>query len=672
MDLTAALALLVDDELRARAALEALFAQATLQRDDALADEAAVGILLGIGLNYVDFRGRQRWCGYLHERLDTSEASALLTHAAVGDPAAMRRCGAALVLPYIADDPSLLPPPWLNQVAQALLRGLHNSERLPPSQRLVLAKVLFDHFSMQLDTTAVSRVQAVQQERLLLDPLSPAEQAQWWLLVLGHAEYFGEMEAARQARQRLEALVERHGLKAYRTAELCGEMQLALRERQLDRAARIDRELEGLMPELRAGFLVQCLRAQASYRAFRGDNAMALALTDRLLALCGDLEVPERDQGAYHGLRANILAATGRFDDALRVLQGLRASQTGSQAEILETMIAFVEVAARLDTQPDVALDRLGSALADAARLGYTRFLMTAPALSARLCQLALDAGIEPEFVHSVIRDRHLSAPDPTRADWPRPVAVQVLGPMGLSRQGTPIASAGKAQRKPLELLALLAAHGGGPLGSDQVIDALWPSLEADAPKASLEMAVSRLRKLLACPEAVLVSQGTVALDPDLVWCDAVAFEQLSARLRERLAAGHAPLDALAHDARRLFGLYRGRLLGTDTLTGPMRLARERLSLTYLQSIEAWGQALEARGDWPGALALYRQAVGVDPLAEPLHRALMRALLVHGERAEALRAYRRCCDALGSALGVGPGAGTQALGRAAGAPELPA
>ncbi|MBN8489258.1 MAG: winged helix-turn-helix domain-containing protein, partial [Burkholderiales bacterium] len=611
MDLHAALAQLVDDELRARSALEALFAQATRQGDQALADEAVVGILLGIGLNYVDFRGRRRWCAHLHQRLDTAAQAPLLPQAAAGEPSAMRRCAAALVLPYIDDDPALLPTAWLNQAAQALLRGLHCSDSLLPSQRLVLAKVLLDHFSMQLDTTSVSRVQAVQQERLKLDPLSPAEQAQWWLLVLGHAEYFGELAAAQQARQRLEALVRIHRLDAYRVAELCGEMSLALHASQLERAARIDRELDALMPELRAGFLVQCLRAQANCRAFRGENAVALALTDRLLALCGDLDVPERDQGAYHGLRANILAAMGRFDEALAELAGLRASQTGSQAEILETMVAFVEVLARLDTQPDVALDRLGSALANAARLGYTRFLMTAPQLSARLCQLALDAGIEPEFVQSTIRDRHLAAPDPTRSDWPRPVAVQVLGPLAVSRQGSPIGSGGKSQRKPLELLALLAAHGGGPMGTDQLIDALWPSLEADAPKASLEMAVSRLRKLLECPEAVLVSQGTVALEPALVWCDAVAFEQLSARLRERLAAGHAPLDALAHDARRLFGLYRGRLLGTDTLSAPMRLARERLSLTYLQSIEAWGQALEGRGDWPGALALYRQAVGV-------------------------------------------------------------
>ena len=49
------------------------------------------------------------------------------------------------------------------------------------------------------------------------------------------------------------------------------------------------------------------------------------------------------------------------------------------------------------------------------------------------------------------------------------------------------------------------------------VVDELWPSLDLDAPRASFDMAVSRLRKWLDQPEAVRVADDAVSLDTTLV-----------------------------------------------------------------------------------------------------------------------------------------------------------
>jgi DNA-binding SARP family transcriptional activator len=274
-----------------------------------------------------------------------------------------------------------------------------------------------------------------------------------------------------------------------------------------------------------------------------------------------------------------------------------------------------------------------------------------------------MDAGIEPEFVRATIRDRLLPAPDPARQDWPWRLRVQVLGELAIWRDELPLRSAGKAPRKPLELLALLAAHGGGPVDTDTLIDALWPSLEADAPKASLEMAVSRLRKLLELPEAVLVADGTVALDPALVWCDASAFETLAEDFDQALhRPGGVTHDAeLANRAERLLWLYRDRLLGSETLAGRMSLARERLTLSFYRVVTDWGAHLEAQRNWAAAIALYERALTREILAEPIYRALMRAHLARGERAEALRTFRRCRELLATALGTTPAAETLAL-----------
>jgi DNA-binding SARP family transcriptional activator len=56
------------------------------------------------------------------------------------------------------------------------------------------------------------------------------------------------------------------------------------------------------------------------------------------------------------------------------------------------------------------------------------------------------------------------------------------------------------------------------------VMDELWRSLEAEAPHASLDMALSRLRKLLELPDAVRWVDGQLVLDAPWDWTDVAAF----------------------------------------------------------------------------------------------------------------------------------------------------
>ncbi len=55
------------------------------------------------------------------------------------------------------------------------------------------------------------------------------------------------------------------------------------------------------------------------------------------------------------------------------------------------------------------------------------------------------------------------------------------------------------------------------------------------------------------------------------------------------------------------------------------------------------------------------QPSACDVLAEPIYRALMRSQLARGERAEALRTFRRCSELLASVLSTTPTAETLAL-----------
>jgi DNA-binding SARP family transcriptional activator len=181
----------------------------------------------------------------------------------------------------------------------------------------------------------------------------------------------------------------------------------------------------------------------------------------------------------------------------------------------------------------------------------------------------------------------------------------------------------------------------------EAVIDALWPSLDANAPRASFEMAVSRLRRLLDQPDAVRVSDGQVSLDARLVWVDVTAFEQLAGQ-------GEAERD-------RALALYRGPLLGDEKLDALLGQARTRLTLVHAMLVQTRAEQLLASGQGAAAIRLLQRALVQDPLDEALHRALIQAWLQQGEQAEALRAYHRCREVLAEQLGVAPAAKTRAL-----------
>ncbi len=650
---------LVIDPSAARADLARRWQRATEEGDAEAAFDAVAGVLLAINTEFVDFRQAATWCARFAEGWTAEHADAACVQAAAGDGRALRRCAAALVWPSL-DHAGPSAQRSFQPEAQALAAGLRSRLDIAPDERLALTKSLLDYHGQQMDTLAAARLLALEHERMGLAPPAPLVQARWWFTVMAHHGYFGEAAQAAHARERLQALIDAQGFAEVRFALLTVDMPELLKTGQLQRADKVHREIDALLPQMGAGLQPQGLRAQAMYLAQRGDHAAALACIDQLLAICSDVEVPERDQGAYRVQRANVLVALQRHDEAVAELERLRPSQTGTQGELLEVLRAFALAARAVDTAHGDPAPVLAEAFGGAARLHFNRFFLTFPPLAARLCQAALDRGIETEFVRATVRQRSLPAPDRSREDWPWRLRVRVLGALAVERDDQPLRWTGKTPRKPLELLALLAAHGGGPIGTEAVMDALWPSLEAQAPKASLEMAVSRLRKLLELPEAVLVVDGGVSLDPQLVWCDAMAFDLLSER-----AAAVPDVELATQAVQRAFALYRDQLLGTEAMEGRMLLARERLALRFQQLVRTWGAQLEAEGRWELAVTLYERALARDVLAEPNYRALMRVHLARGERGEVIRWYRRCRDLLGSVLGIAPGSETQALFEAA-------
>jgi DNA-binding SARP family transcriptional activator len=241
---------------------------------------------------------------------------------------------------------------------------------------------------------------------------------------------------------------------------------------------------------------------------------------------------------------------------------------------------------------------------------------------------------------------------------------VTTLGTFAVQREAANAdaesGAARKKPRKPLELLRYLIAHTGGPISVSAVIDALWPDTEGDAGKHSFDVTLYRLRKLLGLDEAIALEGGKLSLNRAVCWVDCFAFEQLAAPLAQTsdTAATGERFEVLAY---RALELYRGHFLEGDELPAWATAYREKLRFGALRLAERLGRHLEAAARAPAAEQLYRKALQLDPVAEPIHRQLIRLLAARGDKAAAIEAYRRCREMLSIVLNATPAAETERL-----------
>lgn len=644
----ACMAQLLADDAAARPLLQQAWQQAQQAGDHASCWRLAALALLAINTDFADFRGLADWLN----RFADGEAAA----PALPRPVDRLRVDAARLVRPTLDDRHDLAGPVCQGAAQRLQAALRDQQLPPGDETVLLAKALYEHLGLAYDSVGCSHVAAYVNPLVAAaagrGDISPAWQGRWWLVLEEALTWWAEPAAAEQAAQRVRQLVAQGTAgPALAYARTLADLATALREGALATQDRLSSELDRLSDAVRPGILLRGLYGQAVLLARRQQPRAALERLDRVLRLSADLQVPARDQGLYREQRAYVLAALQRWDEALAEVAQLRTSQRGEQGRMADTIGTVLSAcAARARAAADAPALGL-QALRQCAQLDWRRFLVSFPADAAWLCQLALDAGVDTDFVRAVVHERRLRPLDTARVDWPWRLQVRVLGPLQLLRDGVPLASDGKAQKKPLELLALLAAQGGRPLPAEAAIEALWPSLEANAPRASLDMAVSRLRKLLDVPDAVLLAEGRLQLNPALCWTDVAAFE---ARLQQAAAGEPTALaDAVA--------LYGAPLLGSQPLPGALQLRRQQLAQQFAQAVIGHARQLAAGGQGEAACSLLQQALLQEPLAEPLHRALIQVLLDTGEHAQAAQALQHCRLVLQRALGVPPSPATQAL-----------
>ena len=397
-----------------------------------------------------------------------------------------------------------------------------------------------------------------------------------------------------------------------------------------------------------------------------GRHHQALTHARLALRLASASQLPERWMGVTVMQEGQVQMAQGAYLLALPFFERAGRAASGSQARFCDCLAHLARALHHASANdPDHASDaggrntatlQLASGLAMARELAWPNFFRATPAVASAVCALALERGVEASFVREVIATRGLAAVRPDLAEWPWPIRVRTLGGLRIEIDGQSLAFKGKVAKKPLELLLFVIASSGVEVSVGTVAFALWRELEGDKAHAALTAALHRLRKLLGRDDAVLLEAGRLSLNPQRVWVDCLAFEQLadSVGLPGLTALVTALPPALRAAAERAQALYGGAFLhGSDDEAWQL-VYRSLLASKFKRMVTLLARAAIARGDTANARALLERGLEFDPLAEDLARDLMRELVASGEQAAALAVFERCREAIAQRLGAKP------------------
>jgi DNA-binding SARP family transcriptional activator len=241
----------------------------------------------------------------------------------------------------------------------------------------------------------------------------------------------------------------------------------------------------------------------------------------------------------------------------------------------------------------------------------------------------------------------------------------RILGSLEVLDEGRAITLGGSKQRA---LLALLLLHPNETLSTDRLIDELWGERPPANAAKTVQMQISRLRKVLA-GEAGNGSAGMVVtrergyelrLDPERL--DSHRFERLVAEGRRELEA-RRPERAVS-TLEGALSLWRGAPLAELAYEPFAQGEIGRLEGLRIAAVEELIEAKLALGRHADVVERLEALIGEHPYRERLRAQLMLALYRSDRQADALQAYQNARRTLVEELGIEPGERLRELERA--------
>jgi SARP family transcriptional regulator, regulator of embCAB operon len=239
---------------------------------------------------------------------------------------------------------------------------------------------------------------------------------------------------------------------------------------------------------------------------------------------------------------------------------------------------------------------------------------------------------------------------------------LYLLGRTRLEDPAGTLTSAGLPGRQGPLALTYLALARDRPVPRDELADAVWGDEPPPSQENALRALVSKLRAALSGTGAeagIPAEAGCYRLVlPPGAWIDVETAVNRVDRAEGRLRDGD-PAAAWSEATVAETILRRPLLAGEESPW--LTAARERLEADLLRALDVLSAAWLEVGQAELAVRAGSEAVRLAPFREAGYRALMRAHLASGDRAEAVRVYGECRSLLGDELGVSPSSQTEQI-----------
>jgi len=648
-------AVVLVDPTRARLILTRAFEVFQLAGDHRGCLIAATGIVETHNIEQIGIADLDRWIPVLERGIGTGVS--------YSTPAERVRVLTAFLVAAMLRQPSHPAlPNCLREVEGALELDI------PLTARADMVTQLLAYFcytnELQKARSLVARVGSMFE----LPELTAFRRAGWLVYFSFYAALTGAHTAGIQALDALRRIVNDFGMKWFRFYDRFFRALLHLLGPSPLQASALVHELGDRVDANRFAETAQFHLARMLLFQARGDPSLAVYHGELCLTAASKTDSPYFNI-LFPTLIASALVEAGQLSRADELLRQARALTASTVFNHHKPLIGMVE-AYRLQAQGNA--EAASACLCEAlrqARADHSASSLRWLVLGfRRMLALALESNIESESARGFIAELGILPESPDCDSWPWPVRLRLLGGFELRSDAPPQPATGKAQKKPLEMLKVLAVQPAGELSAQALAELLWPDADGDAARESLEVTLRRLRKLIGSDDAIRWHEGRVALNESVCWVDTLAFERAHQRAERALNAPEISDVDLERTAQRLLALYPAHVLPGEEDKSWLIAGRQRLASRMFRDLTAIGAHWEQRQQWEKAELTYRRAVELEAVSEVLYRRLMSVQIHRGDRAGALATYARCRQMLSFTLGVEPSAETQSVRRSAMAP----
>jgi len=246
------------------------------------------------------------------------------------------------------------------------------------------------------------------------------------------------------------------------------------------------------------------------------------------------------------------------------------------------------------------------------------------------------------------------------------PLAIRLLGPFEVWRNGHPIGKGQFGRRKARQLLAILVTEPGRVFSYDRLVELLHLGGDVARARRNVHSLVSHLRRTLephriGAPSAFIVRHGDGYCFSEEAphWLDTETLENLVDQAKSLVGAGRwSDARSFCQNATEL---YRGDYAPEEPYEEWALAPREHYRGLYAQALEWLAECYAHTGSLHDAICTCEELLALQPWNETAYRQEMYYHYCRGELGVAEETYRLCVERLAEHLEVVPSQETSQL-----------